>query len=154
MKISDMARHVSYSLCYFMVLFGWMVFMICFQQYDKVKTAIHCITVENCNLFQVAAISEQASESSGEPANSGENASNLLGWKSFDMRAVVAATEDLLLFILSEKGLRVRVFLLQDIIQAADIFLQAEVCILGDETKEMDRPESEVCLPSYSFICH
>ncbi|GLT56902.1 hypothetical protein SLA2020_299150 [Shorea laevis] len=91
----------------------------------------------------VAAISEQASESSGEPANSGENASNLLGWKSFDMRAVVAATEDLLLFILSEKGLRVRVFVLQDIIRAADIFLQAGVCILDDETKEMDRPESE-----------
>ncbi|PKI37124.1 hypothetical protein CRG98_042459 [Punica granatum] len=54
----------------------------------------------------VAAISDQASESA-EPSNDEEDSSNSMGWKSFDMRAVVAATEDLLQFILSEKGSRV-----------------------------------------------
>ena len=42
------------------------------------------------------------------------------------MNSVVSATEDLLLFILSEKGQRVRVFLLQDIIRVVDIFLEEE----------------------------
>lgn len=53
--------------------------------------------------------------------------SNPLGWKSFDMRAVVSATEDLFQFILSDKGVRVRVFILKDIIKAADTFLEDEV---------------------------
>ncbi|GMI92427.1 hypothetical protein like AT5G24970 [Hibiscus trionum] len=75
----------------------------------------------------IAAISEQASESSEEPPKSNEKGPHPLGWKSFDMGAVVAATDDLLLFILSEKGQVVRVFLLRDIIRAADIFLQDEV---------------------------
>lgn len=56
-----------------------------------------------------------------------EKYSNPLGWKSFDMRAVVSATEDLFQFILSDKGVRVRVFLLKDIINAADTFLEDEV---------------------------
>ncbi|KAI6679165.1 hypothetical protein NL676_033046 [Syzygium grande] len=60
--------------------------------------------------FLIVAISEQASESGGD-SNSPEESSNPLGWKSFDMRAVVAATEDLLLFILPEKGLRAQAML-------------------------------------------
>ncbi|EOY29274.1 Kinase superfamily protein isoform 5 [Theobroma cacao] len=95
--------------------------------------------------FQVAAISEQASESSKEPPNFEENDSHPLEWKSFDIRAVVAATEDLLLFILSEQGLMVRVFLLRDIIRAVDIFLQDEVlgCRLDAESKARKTSESE-----------
>ncbi|XP_038712175.1 uncharacterized protein sll0005-like isoform X5 [Tripterygium wilfordii] len=77
--------------------------------------------------FQITAISEQASDSGQETPNNGEDTSNPLEWKSFDMRAVVGATEDLLQFILSQKGQRVRVFLLRDIIKAADVFLQDEV---------------------------
>ncbi|XP_059641022.1 uncharacterized protein LOC132283133 isoform X2 [Cornus florida] len=75
----------------------------------------------------IAAITEQGPQSTGEPPNAKEKSSNHLGWKSFDMRAVVAATEDLFLFILSDKGLRVRVFLVHDIIKAADVFLQDEI---------------------------
>ncbi|KAF5743379.1 hypothetical protein HS088_TW09G01447 [Tripterygium wilfordii] len=75
----------------------------------------------------ITAISEQASDSGQETPNNGEDTSNPLEWKSFDMRAVVGATEDLLQFILSQKGQRVRVFLLRDIIKAADVFLQDEV---------------------------
>ncbi|TYJ32867.1 hypothetical protein E1A91_A05G065600v1 [Gossypium mustelinum] len=95
--------------------------------------------------FQIAAISEQASESSEEPPKSEEKGSHPLGWKSFDMHAVVAATEDLLLFILSEKGQIVRVFLLRDIIRAADIFLQDEVMgrRLDAESKARKTSESE-----------
>ncbi|CAN1184915.1 Uncharacterized protein sll0005 [Linum perenne] len=80
----------------------------------------------------MAAISEQSPSESddGEAVNSKQDSSNPLGWKSFDMRAVVSATEDLLLFVLSEKGSRVRVFLLRDIVKAADAFLEDEV--LGD----------------------
>lgn len=98
-------------------------------------------------LCQVAAISEQASASSQEPPNSEENGSDPSEWKSFDMRAVVGATEDILVFILSEKGLMVRVFLLRDIIKAADIFLQDEVlgCRLDYKSKARKTSESEVC---------
>lgn len=83
--------------------------------------------------FQIAAISEQVSESSGDPNT--EKSSRPLGWKSFDMHAVVDATEDLILFILSDKGSRVRLFLLWDIIEAADVFLQDEVidCLLNEK---------------------
>ncbi|KAJ1413086.1 UbiB domain [Sesbania bispinosa] len=73
----------------------------------------------------VAAISEQASELTGDP--SPETFSSPSVWKLFDMHAVVDSTEDLLLFILSEKGHRVRLFLLRDIVEAADVFLQDEV---------------------------
>ncbi|KAJ3679234.1 hypothetical protein LUZ60_017245 [Juncus effusus] len=68
------------------------------------------------------------------------------GWKSFDMRSVVASTEDLFNFILSEKGRRVRVFLIQDILKASDAFLQdlASPCFFDKtETLEQDpNPES------------
>lgn len=46
---------------------------------------------------------------------------------SFDMRAVATSTVDLLEFIFSGKGERVRVFLIQDIVSAADSFFQQEI---------------------------
>ncbi|XP_057959308.1 uncharacterized protein LOC131151869 isoform X2 [Malania oleifera] len=92
----------------------------------------------------VAAISEQASESVGESSIPGENSSNPSGWKSFDMRAVVAATEDLLNFILSDKGLRVRAFIIRDIVSAADVFLQDEVvACISDEYAEKEASDSQ-----------
>lgn len=93
-------------------------------------------------LLQVAAISEQAAAESSEESSK-ENSSNPLEWKSFDMQAVVSATEDLFLFILSEKGSRVRVFLIRDIIGAVDIALQDEV--FGCSSDEMRQTRSEVC---------
>ncbi|XP_049361350.1 uncharacterized protein LOC125826093 [Solanum verrucosum] len=69
----------------------------------------------------IAAISQQASETEGETQ---ESYSDPLG--SFDIRAVVSATEDLFQFILSDKGSRVRVFLVRDIVKAADVFYQDE----------------------------
>ena len=84
-------------------------------------------------LFQIAAISEQASELTGD--SSSEKSSSHSVWKLFDMQAVVDSTEDLLSFILSDKGLRVRLFLLRDIVEAADVFLQDEVidCVLNEK---------------------
>lgn len=76
-------------------------------------------------LFQIAAISEQASEQTGDPSSAKDSSPSV--WKLFDMHAVVDSTEDLISFILSEKGRRVRLFLLRDIVEAADIFLQDEV---------------------------
>lgn len=95
-------------------------------------------------MFQVAAISEQASESAGETSNVEDNTANPQEWKSFDMRAVVSATEDLLLFILSDKGQRVRVFLLRDIISASNAFIENEVvsCMFNEKLEER---EQEVC---------
>lgn len=91
------------------------------------------------------AISEQASDSAEESPDSEGNSSDPLGWKSFDMRAVVNATEDLLLFILSEKGGRVRVFLLRDVIKAADVFLQDEVAgVLNEKPEAREASDSEV----------
>ncbi|KAG0542788.1 hypothetical protein BDA96_02G134200 [Sorghum bicolor] len=73
----------------------------------------------------IAAISEQSSESSSTVgADSSENANGSPEWRSFDMHSVIAATEDLFDFILSRKGWRVRVFLVQDIVKASDVFLQ------------------------------
>jgi aarF domain-containing kinase len=72
----------------------------------------------------IAAISEQSESSNKSEDRSGENAANKPGWRSFDMHSVVAATEDLFHFILSRKGWRVRVFLVQDIVKASDAFLQ------------------------------
>lgn len=89
-----------------------------------------------CGLhFQIAAISEQASESTGDPSS--EKSSSPLGWKIFDMHAVVDATEDLLLFIFSDKGSRVRLFLLWDIIEAADIFMEDEIidCMSNEKSQ-------------------
>lgn len=97
--------------------------------------------------FQVAAISEESSECASENA-SGYTAttSYVQRWKSFDMRSVVSATEDLFHFILSEKGWRIRVFLIQDIIKAADAFLQETSfpCIF-DEEEASKISDSEVC---------
>lgn len=94
----------------------------------------------------IAAISEQASESAEEPPDSEENKQNPLGWKYFDMHSVVSATEDLLHFILSEKGQRVRVFLLREIIEAADAFLDVEVvsCVLNYWPKQRESEEQEM----------
>ncbi|XP_065636521.1 uncharacterized protein LOC111986932 isoform X3 [Quercus suber] len=91
----------------------------------------------------IAAISE--SKSTEELPNSEESSSSPLGWKSFDMRAVVSATEDLLQFILSEKGVRVRVFLLRDIIGAADVLLQDEVigCIPSEKLEAIEMTKFE-----------
>ncbi|KAJ6373276.1 hypothetical protein OIU76_027583 [Salix suchowensis] len=91
------------------------------------------------------AISEQASDSTEESPDSEGISSDPLGWKSFDMRSVVNATEDLLLFILSEKGSRVRVFLLRDMIKAADVFLQDEVAgMLNEKPEARESSDSEV----------
>lgn len=88
---------------------------------------------------QVEAIAKQAG-----PVE--EKYSNPLGWKSFDMRAVVSATEDLFQFILGDKGVRVRVFLLKDIINAADTFLEDEVVasMFNLNCQARDTSESEV----------
>ncbi|KAL3500262.1 hypothetical protein ACH5RR_039355 [Cinchona calisaya] len=72
----------------------------------------------------IAAISEQASETDVVSPALDYKSGHSMGWKSFDMPAVVAATEDLFQFILSDKGSRVRVFLVKDLIKAADVFLQ------------------------------
>lgn len=91
-------------------------------------------------MFQIAAISEQSSESENDNTDS----PNIQGWKSFNIRSVVAASEDLFNFILSEKGRRVRVFLVQDILKAADAFQNEEaLCIFyekqgtGDQSVEV-----------------
>lgn len=62
------------------------------------------------------------------------------------MHAVVAATEDLLHFMLSEKGQRVRVFLVRDIIGAADAFFQDEVggCMFNENPEARHTLDSEV----------
>ncbi|KAF2293476.1 hypothetical protein GH714_002133 [Hevea brasiliensis] len=93
----------------------------------------------------IVAISEQASESAGEASNSEANSSNTLEWKSFDMRAVVGATDDLLHFILSEKGWRVRVFLVRDMIKVADVILEDEVVgyILDEKHEAREESKSE-----------
>lgn len=106
-------------------------------------------------MFQIAAVSEQASESAEEPPDTKGNSSSPLEWKSFDMRAVVAATEDLFQFILSRKGLRVRVFLIRDIISATDIFLQDEVVasIFYEKLGAKAPSESEVCLNTLLYLC-
>ncbi|XP_075506081.1 uncharacterized protein LOC142543011 [Primulina tabacum] len=74
----------------------------------------------------ILAISEQASQVN-ETSKPQEIFSSSLGWNSFDIRAVVSATEDLFQFILSKKGSRVRVFLIRDILKAADTFLEDDV---------------------------
>ena len=95
--------------------------------------------------FQVEAIAKQAG-----PVE--ETYSNPLGWKSFDMRAVVSATEDLFQFILSDKGARVRVFLLKDMINAADTFLEDQVLASMFDTnyEAREASESEV---GFSLFC-
>ncbi|KAI8547677.1 hypothetical protein RHMOL_Rhmol07G0214700 [Rhododendron molle] len=93
----------------------------------------------------IAAISEQASESASEATKPEDKSLNPLGWKSFDMRDVVSATKGLFQFILSDKGLRVRIFLARDITQAADIFLEDEVVewIFNDKAQSRNTSEPE-----------
>ncbi|KAF2561797.1 hypothetical protein F2Q70_00018728 [Brassica cretica] len=112
--------------------------------------------IELTTLFQVAAISEQASATSREsPEDKTLKKSSEL--KSFDMNSVVSATEDLLLFILSEKGQRVRVFLLQDIIRVVDIFLEEEALDLNIKNKKKQtinlREEGTMRRVSNGFKC-
>ena len=68
------------------------------------------------------------------------------------MHSVVAATEDLLRFILSEKGQRVRVFLVRDIIGAADAYFQDEVvgCMFSENPEARDTLDSEVFSLSFT----
>lgn len=93
----------------------------------------------------IAAISEQTPETAGEYPSSQEQNADPLGWKSFDMQAVVAATEDLFNFVLSSKGKLVRVFIILDIITAADVFLRDEVvsCFLNEKNNAETTLSSE-----------
>lgn len=103
--------------------------------------------------FQIAAISEQSSQSgTDEREKENENvkkdnsqSGSTQGWKSFDMRSVVASTEELFRFILSEKGWRVRVFLIQDIINASDAFLQEAAYPCFFEKEHVQELDPEVC---------
>ncbi|XP_073144094.1 uncharacterized protein [Henckelia pumila] len=91
----------------------------------------------------ILAISEQASQVN-ETSKPQEISSSSLGWNSFDIRAVVSATEDLFQFILSKKGSRVRVFLIRDILKAADTFLDNEVVsCFSNEKLQVEKSESE-----------
>ncbi|CDP17726.1 unnamed protein product [Coffea canephora] len=93
----------------------------------------------------IVAISEQAAEADGLAPALDDKSGHPMGWKSFDMRAVVAATEDLFQFILSDKGSRVRVFLVRDLLQAYDVFLQDEVfgCLCGNPQAKEQAPAQE-----------
>ncbi|XP_020583969.1 uncharacterized protein LOC110027043 isoform X2 [Phalaenopsis equestris] len=91
----------------------------------------------------IAAISELSSERTNESPDSASRTNFDPGWKSFDMKAVVSATEDLLCFVLSVKGQRVRVFLLRDIIKVADAFLQEETLSCKDVTQETTKSSLE-----------
>ncbi|XP_051129415.1 uncharacterized protein LOC127250269 [Andrographis paniculata] len=91
----------------------------------------------------VAAISHQGSEADGASSKP-ERTSDPLGWRSFNMNSVAAATEDLFKFILSKKGSRVRVFLIRDIIAAADTFLDHEVIsCFAEENLKAGKQQSE-----------
>ncbi|WOK95012.1 hypothetical protein Cni_G03717 [Canna indica] len=90
----------------------------------------------------IAAISEQSSESENED----------LMWKRFDMRSVVGATEDLFHFILSEKGWRVRVFLIQDIVKATSAFLQEALPCMFDNQDLKESSNSEVSNKLFTSI--
>ncbi|KAL2897538.1 hypothetical protein RDABS01_039321 [Bienertia sinuspersici] len=66
----------------------------------------------------------EVSDSTEQHSDSEQDSSVPFRWKFFNMRSVVGATEDLLLFVLSEKGLRVRMYLTRDVLKAFDAFLQ------------------------------
>ncbi|PKA52873.1 putative aarF domain-containing protein kinase [Apostasia shenzhenica] len=83
----------------------------------------------------VAAISEPSTETASE-FDSASRATYGHGWKSFDMHSVVAATEDLLCFVLSVKGQLVRLFLIRDILKVTDAFLQGGALPCVDLTQE------------------
>jgi hypothetical protein len=68
------------------------------------------------------------------------------------MHSVVAATEDLFHFILSRKGWRVHVFLIQDIVKASDAFLQEATFLFifdEEETTGEQHPEVSHCLSRF-----
>lgn len=90
----------------------------------------------------VAAISEQKA---AEVDDADKLSSSTLERNSFDMHAVVAATEDLFKFILSDKGFRVRLFIIRDILKVADIFLQDQVtsCMFDENLEPRYTVESE-----------
>lgn len=90
----------------------------------------------------IAAISEEASDADGENVNSEMRSSIPFRWKSFDMQSVVAATEDLLLFILSEKGLRIRQYLIRDILKAVDSLLQEDLVACNFDGYSIERKTS------------
>jgi aarF domain-containing kinase len=96
--------------------------------------------------MQIAAISQQASESSNKQGD--ENTASSSEWRSFDMHSVVAVTEDLFSFHFLRKGWRVRVFLVQDIVKASDAFLQEATFpfISDEETTGEQHPEVRHCL--------
>ncbi|KAJ8430217.1 hypothetical protein Cgig2_006725 [Carnegiea gigantea] len=58
------------------------------------------------------------------------------------MQSVVAATEDLLLFILSEKGLRIRQYLVRDILKAVDALLQEDLVACNFDGYSIERKTS------------
>lgn len=93
----------------------------------------------------IVAISEEAAEADGVSPALDVKSGHPMGWKSFDMRAVVAAAEDLFQFILSDKGSRVRVFLVTDLLKAFDAFLQDEVfgCLHGNRQAREQPPAQE-----------
>ncbi|KAK9052896.1 hypothetical protein SSX86_029526 [Deinandra increscens subsp. villosa] len=94
----------------------------------------------------VAAISEQSSNKSGEDDKDAKKpSSSPLEGNSFDMHAVVAATEDLVKFILSDKAFRVRLFIIRDILKVADIFLDDQVtsCMFDENLEPRFTVESE-----------
>ncbi|KAJ0666273.1 putative ABC-type Cd(2+) transporter [Helianthus annuus] len=94
----------------------------------------------------VAAISEQSSNKSGEADKDAKKPSTSpLEGNSFDMHAVVAATEDLVKFILSDKAFRVRLFIIRDIVRVADIFLQDQItsCMFDENLEPRFTVESE-----------
>ncbi|XP_031121456.1 uncharacterized protein LOC116024649 [Ipomoea triloba] len=94
----------------------------------------------------IAAISQQGAAKDGETQQIYSNPLE----QSFDMPVVVAATEDLFTFILSEKGSRVRVFLVRDIIAAADVFLQDEV--LNDLFSEKPQPRNRLKSEGHAML--
>lgn len=92
-------------------------------------------------LHQIAAISE-TDKPDGRSSLAG-------GGRAINMHAVVAATEDLFKFILSDKGYRVRVFLIKDIIIAGNIFLRDEI-LFHDKWSAVEKQLNlEVCLVSF-----
>ncbi|XP_071696174.1 uncharacterized protein [Rutidosis leptorrhynchoides] len=94
----------------------------------------------------VAAISVQSSQKTEKVDNNAhKSSSSPLEWNSFDMHAVVASTEDLLKFILSDKGFRVRLFIIRDILQVADVFLddQLSFCMFDENRQPRYKVDSE-----------
>ncbi|XP_042755958.1 uncharacterized protein LOC111917313 isoform X2 [Lactuca sativa] len=95
-------------------------------------------------LERLVAAMSISEKTDGEDKDANKSSSPL-EWKSFDMNAVVSATEDLFKFILSEKGFRVRLFIVRDILKVADIFLddQVDSCMFDENLDTRHTIESE-----------